>query len=65
MIAQTTQTEISGVENLKVVYERRKWLCFTWYVKIKSTSIGNDLFIQTNEVVERIILNNKEIWKKN
>lgn len=60
-VNQKDMTQVSIAGNFRVVYEKKSFLIFTWYSKLKSESVGKDLVIDTLEKYDRIILNGKEL----
>jgi len=63
MTTQSSEKTIINLqENLKVQYEQRTFLgIISWYVKVKSESLGKDLIISTMEKYDKIYLNGKEL----
>jgi hypothetical protein len=57
-------TKIVGENRLRVVYQRKSWFIFSWWVEVKATSIAKDLQIITAENFEHIYLNGKDITPK-
>ncbi len=57
-IKNITQVGIS--EKQRVVYEYKTWLIFGWWVKISTEKIKNDLFVNTTEDFEEVIINDKK-----
>ena len=43
-------TRVVGLEELKEVYVKRKWACFTWLERKSSTSVNKELYIYSSEM---------------
>lgn len=54
-------TVVEMEETNKVVYEKKSWLIFSWYVKVYAEKIGKDLVINTVEEYDKIFINGKEV----
>jgi hypothetical protein len=58
-IHKTTQIEV--IERQKVIYKQHEFLIFFWWIKEKTENIGRDIVIKTNDQIENIYLNGREI----
>jgi hypothetical protein len=55
------QTHVGIDENMIVQYEKHSFIgLISWYVKVKSDSLGKDLVIFTSENYDKIYINGKE-----
>lgn len=55
--AKLRQTNAELLERVQETHRIRKWFIFAWWEKIHEERMGNDLFITTDEQVDRIFLN--------
>ena len=53
------QVMVRVIETNAVDYKKHSFLFFSWYVKVSSTKIRNDLFIATNDNFDSVFINNK------
>lgn len=60
-LSSREKTLIGIDEKEKVTYEKKSWLIFSWWVKVKAESIGKDLVIETQEKYNKIFLNGHEV----
>lgn len=62
-MAQSTNnaTNVVKTEKYKVIYERKHFLIFTWYKKLKADKLGQDLEIATQEDFDGIYLNGEKL----
>lgn len=59
------KTVVGMDENFLTQYEKKSFLgIITWWSVVKSTSMGKDLIISTEEKYDRIILNGKELQRE-
>ena len=58
-----SKTSINCGERFEVVYEHKTALfgLIGWREKVRETSLGNDLVIQTDKNIERIFIDGKKI----
>jgi len=61
MAIQTERTNLVVKEDLKVTWETKRWFIFSWNVRLKTESIGKNLYIMTAEKYDRVFFNGKEI----
>lgn len=59
--AKIETTKIDVVENIKIVYAKRRWHFLNWWVKERCECIGKDLVIKTAEKYDRIFFNGEKL----
>jgi hypothetical protein len=61
MTAIENKTIVEVVERRLVKYEKKSFLFFEWNVRVSTEKLGRDIYIQTNDQIDKVYLNGKEL----
>lgn len=59
--ATLRQSNAQLFERVQEIYKVRSWFVFSWMEKVCENKMGNDLIITTDENIDRVFINGKQI----